>query len=74
MADRSSMLTKRKEKEAVEATKHTKEAKSEAEKAVADGEAPSAEAAAVNGAVASGQNGDVLVEPMELPPFEIISG
>ncbi|XP_028263079.1 C-_U-editing enzyme APOBEC-2a [Parambassis ranga] len=74
MADRSCMLTKRKEKEAAEATKNAKEAKSEAEKAVDDGEAPSAEAAAVNGAVASGQNGEVQVEPMELPPFEIISG
>lgn len=77
MADKSRMLMKkkeRKEKEASETTKDVKEVKNEGEKAVDNGEVPSAEAAATNGAVANGENGDFQVEPMELPPFEIIAG
>ncbi|XP_018523041.1 probable C-_U-editing enzyme APOBEC-2 [Lates calcarifer] len=77
MSDKSHMQMKRKErkdKEVAETTKDVKEAKSEGEKTENNGEAPSAEAAAASGAVANGQNGDFQVEPMELPPFEIITG
>ncbi|XP_044030654.1 C-_U-editing enzyme APOBEC-2a [Siniperca chuatsi] len=77
MADKSRMLMRRKErkgKESPEMTKDVKEVKNEGERAVDNGEVPSAEAAATNGAVANGQNGDFQVEPMELPPFEIIAG
>lgn len=64
----------RKEKESAEMTKDVKEVKNEGERAVDNGEVPSAEAAATNGPVANNQNGDFQVEPMELPPFEIIAG
>ncbi|XP_069559332.1 C-_U-editing enzyme APOBEC-2a [Brachyistius frenatus] len=76
MADKSRMATKRKdrnEKDASEVTKDKKEVKNEGEKAVDNGEASSAEATATDGAVANGQNGD-QVEPMEVPPFELIAG
>lgn len=55
-------------------TKDVKEVKNEGERAVDNREVPSAEAAATNGAVANDQNGDFRIEPMELPPFEIIAG
>uniref|UniRef100_A0A3P8RY68 Apolipoprotein B mRNA editing enzyme, catalytic polypeptide-like 2a n=1 Tax=Amphiprion percula TaxID=161767 RepID=A0A3P8RY68_AMPPE len=70
MAERSRLQMRRKEKEAAEVTKDVKEVKNEGEKAVEHGETSSAEASATNGA----QNGDLQVEPMELPPFEIITG
>ncbi|XP_040889121.1 C-_U-editing enzyme APOBEC-2-like [Toxotes jaculatrix] len=77
MADKSRMVMRRKErkdKEATEMTKDVKEEKNNGEKTENNGEVPSAEAAATSGAVANGQNGDFQVEPMELPPFEIITG
>ncbi|KAL7408017.1 hypothetical protein ABVT39_016888 [Epinephelus coioides] len=80
MAEKIRMLTRRKERrenESAEMSKDVKEVKNEGqqgEQAVDNGEVPSAEAAATNGAVANSPNGDFQVEPMELPPFEIISG
>ena len=75
MADKNHMLMRRKErKEKKEITKDVKEVKNEGEKAVDNEEVPSAEAAPTNGAVANGGNGNFQVEPMELPPFEIITG
>ncbi|XP_070759423.1 C-_U-editing enzyme APOBEC-2a [Enoplosus armatus] len=77
MADKSRTLMRRKErkeKESAEMTKDVKEVKNEGERAVDNGAVLSAEAAATNGAVANNQNGDFQVEPMELPPFEIIAG
>ncbi|XP_029948031.1 C-_U-editing enzyme APOBEC-2a [Salarias fasciatus] len=58
----------RKEREAAEMNKDVKELKKEEEKG-ADG----AEASG-DGDGAAEQNGDFQVEPMELPPFEIIAG
>ncbi|XP_056130813.1 C-_U-editing enzyme APOBEC-2a [Lampris incognitus] len=85
MADKSGMLTRkkdRKEKEATEATKDVSKLPKKEEKAgvarseaTGDGEAPAAQAegaGAEDGA--KGENGELQVEPMELPPFEIISG
>ena len=63
----------KKEKESPEMFKDVKEVKTEGEQAVGNGQSPSAEAAA-NGAAANEENGDWQVEPMELPPFEIIAG
>ncbi|XP_022601228.1 C-_U-editing enzyme APOBEC-2-like [Seriola dumerili] len=77
MADKSHLLMRRKErkdKEAAEVTKAVKEVKKEGEETENNGEVPSTEAGATGGAVANGQNGDFLVELMELPPFEIITG
>lgn len=76
MADKSRTPMRRKErkgKESSEMTKDAKEVKTEGERAVDNGEVP-AEAAASSGAGANDQNGDFQVEPMELPPFEIIAG
>ncbi|XP_054473673.1 C-_U-editing enzyme APOBEC-2a [Anoplopoma fimbria] len=77
MADKGRSLMRRKERKeevSAESTKDVQKMKNEGERAVDNGEVPSAEAAASNGAVASSQNGDSQVEPMELPPFEIIQG
>lgn len=77
MADKSHMLMRRKErkeKEAAEMTKDVKEVKNDGKRAVDNGEVPSAEVVATNGTVANGQNGDFQLEPVELPPFEIIAG
>lgn len=66
MADKSQMQVRRKEKkdkEAAEVTKEVKAVKKEEESAENNGEAG-----------AAAENGDVQVEPMELPPFEIITG
>lgn len=60
---------RRKEKKENESAEPTKEVKNGGKKDPA--EASSAEAVASSGA---GQNGDFEVEPMELPPFEIITG
>ncbi|XP_008278669.1 probable C-_U-editing enzyme APOBEC-2 [Stegastes partitus] len=70
MAEKSRTQMKRKEKETTEVTMDVKEVKNEGEKAVEHDKSPSAEAAATNG----DQNGDFQVEPMELPPFETITG
>lgn len=70
MADKSRTPMRRKErkeKESAEMTKDSKEVKNEGASAVDNG-------ADTNGAVANGQNGEFQVEPMELPPFEIIAG
>lgn len=76
MADKSRTQRRkdRGEKESAEMTKDIKEVKKEGDRPVDNGEVPSAEASVSNGAVANGQNGDFQVEPMELPPFEIIAG
>ncbi|XP_071393499.1 C-_U-editing enzyme APOBEC-2a [Centroberyx affinis] len=73
MADRNRVQTRkkeRKEKEPADATK----APAEGGKPAESEEVPAAEAAATNGAVANSENGDFPIEPMELPPFEIITG
>ncbi|XP_034388565.1 C-_U-editing enzyme APOBEC-2a [Cyclopterus lumpus] len=72
MADKGRPLMRRKEKASAERTKDVQKVKSEGERAVDNGEAPPAEAS--NGAVDGSQNGESPVEPMELPPFEIIQG
>nr|XP_020455557.1 C->U-editing enzyme APOBEC-2-like [Monopterus albus] len=71
MADKSHAPMRKKEKkdEAADMTKDGKEVKSEGQKTEDNGEA-----AANNGTAANDQNGDFEVEPMELPPFEIIAG
>ncbi|XP_026163381.1 probable C-_U-editing enzyme APOBEC-2 [Mastacembelus armatus] len=72
MAETSHVATRRKErkdKEAAELTKDVKEVKNEGEKA-----ADNSEEAPTNGVEANGQNGEFQVEPIELPPFEIIVG
>ncbi|XP_062272520.1 C-_U-editing enzyme APOBEC-2a [Scomber scombrus] len=77
MADRKCMVMRRKErkeKEAAKVTKDVKEVKNEGDKAMDNGEIPSAGAAATNCAADNIQNGDLQVEPVELPPFEIIAG
>ncbi|XP_029358962.1 C-_U-editing enzyme APOBEC-2a isoform X2 [Echeneis naucrates] len=77
MADKSNLLMKRKEKEdkeATEVTKDVQEVKKEGEKTKNNGEVPANKAAATGGAVANDQNGDFQVQPIELPPFEIITG
>lgn len=77
MADKSQTLIKKKErkdKEAAELTKDVKEMKNEREKTGNDGEVSSAAAGVNNGAVANSQDGDFQVEPVEIPPFEIITG
>uniref|UniRef100_UPI0037E96BCE C->U-editing enzyme APOBEC-2a n=1 Tax=Semicossyphus pulcher TaxID=241346 RepID=UPI0037E96BCE len=69
MADKSRSVTKKKEKkekESAEVMKEAKEVKNEAKKEKEEG---SSEAA-----VSNGENGEVQVEPIELPPFEIIAG
>lgn len=76
MADNGNSLMRRKErkeKESTEMTEDVKEVKKEGQRTVDNGEVSSAEAVN-NGAVAISQNGDFQVEPMELPPFEIITG
>lgn len=70
MADKSRLAQRRKdkkEKEEPEPAKNVKEVKEEVKKPAENGEAPTE-----NGAEA--QNGELQVEPMELPPFEIITG
>ncbi|XP_031731761.1 C-_U-editing enzyme APOBEC-2a [Anarrhichthys ocellatus] len=77
MADKGNSLTRRKERKeevSAELTKDVQKMKDGGERAADNGEVPSAEAAASDGAVASSQDGDLQVEPMELPPFEIIQG
>ncbi|XP_061640833.1 C-_U-editing enzyme APOBEC-2a [Phyllopteryx taeniolatus] len=76
MADRSRMLRKkdRQEKEAGEKTRDGNEVKNEEENAQDNGGGPSAEQSSTNDVTADGKNGDLQVEPMELPPFEIIAG
>ncbi|KAM9409239.1 C-_U-editing enzyme APOBEC-2a [Pholidichthys leucotaenia] len=68
MAEKSH-TQKRREREAAEAKNEAKEAN-----AMDNGEVSSDAATSTNGAVANGQNGEVQVEAMELPPFEIIVG
>lgn len=72
MADKSRTAMWRKERKDKESSEMAKEVKNEGERAVDQGEPPSAEV--TNGAIANGQNGDFQVEPMEVPPFEIIAG
>lgn len=77
MADKSPMQMRkkvRKDKEAAEPTKDVKEMTNEREKTGNDGEVSSAVTTVNSGVVANSQNGDFLVEPMEVPPFEIITG
>ncbi|XP_058487754.1 C-_U-editing enzyme APOBEC-2a [Solea solea] len=75
MADKGHSQTRRKERKDPEAAERTKGVKeNELEKKDNNGEIPPAEAAANGGAVANGENGEFKVEPMELPPFEIIKG
>lgn len=63
---------RRKEKKDTEPTEIKKEVKNGGNTDEAD--ASAAEAVAPNGAGQNGRNGDFQVEPMELPPFEIITG
>lgn len=72
MADKGRSVMRRKEKKENESADLTKEVKNGGKKDHA--EASSAEAVASNGADQNSQNGDFQVEPMELPPFEIITG
>ncbi|KAG7495371.1 U-editing enzyme APOBEC-2-like [Solea senegalensis] len=75
MADKGHSQTRRKERKDPEAAERTKGVKeNESGKKENNGEIPPAEAAANGGAVANGENGEFKVEPMELPPFEIIKG
>uniref|UniRef100_A0A3B3ZK18 mRNA(cytosine(6666)) deaminase n=2 Tax=Periophthalmus magnuspinnatus TaxID=409849 RepID=A0A3B3ZK18_9GOBI len=70
MADKSRLAMRRKEKEKKEdpePVKNVKEVKEEGETPAENGEAPQE-----NGEAA--ENGEPQVEPMELPPFEIITG
>lgn len=72
MADKSRLSLRRREKKEKEESeaktvKEVKEVKEEVQKPVENGDAPKE-----NGAEA--QNGEPQVEPMELPPFEIITG
>ncbi|KAG7281581.1 hypothetical protein CRUP_010056 [Coryphaenoides rupestris] len=71
MADRKNTQPRRKEtKEVAEVTKDKKEESPRTDEAApADGEQPVG-----NGDNANAANGDEQVEPMELPPFEIIAG
>ncbi|XP_065811381.1 C-_U-editing enzyme APOBEC-2a [Labrus bergylta] len=66
MADKSRSVTKRKERKEKESAEVVKEVRNEGDK---DGGEVSSEAATSNG-----ENGELQVEPMELPPFEIIAG
>ncbi|XP_060897336.1 C-_U-editing enzyme APOBEC-2a [Labrus mixtus] len=66
MSDKSRSVTKRKEKKEKESAEVVKEVRNEGDK---DGGEVSSEAATSNG-----ENGELQVEPMELPPFEIIAG
>lgn len=72
MADRKSTQPRRKEKkEVAEGTKDRKEESAMLDEATpADGEQPVGNGDTGENAA----NGDVQVEPMELPPFEIITG
>lgn len=69
MADKGRSVIRRKEKKENESAELKKEVKNGGKKDQA--EASSAEEVASDGAC---QNGDFQVEPMELPPFEIITG
>lgn len=71
MADKGRSV-RRKEKKENESAELTKEVKNGGKKDHAEASTP--EAVASNGAGQNGQNGDFQVEPMELPPFEIITG
>ncbi|XP_076013014.1 C-_U-editing enzyme APOBEC-2a [Genypterus blacodes] len=79
MADRNRVLAKtkdRNEKDAAGKTMDPKELKKE-EKSKDEGKMEvnnGEEAQVINGARATSQNGEMQVEPMELPPFEIITG
>lgn len=72
MADKGRPVMRRKEKKDNETTEIKKEVKNGGNNDEAD--ASAAEAVAPNVAGQNGQNGDFQVEPMELPPFEIITG
>lgn len=74
MADKSRTLMRRKDRKEKESAEMAKEVKNEGERALDHGEPPLPEVAVSNGAVADGENGDFEVEPMEVPPFEIIVG
>ncbi|XP_011611927.1 C-_U-editing enzyme APOBEC-2a [Takifugu rubripes] len=72
MADKGRPVMRRKEKKNNEPTEIKKEVKNGGNNDEAD--ASAAEAVAPNDAGQNGRNGDFQVEPMELPPFEIITG
>lgn len=76
MADRSRMLRRkeRPEKEPAANTGDGREEKNPGENAQRNGGGPSTEPLATDDGTAPGKNGDPQVEPMELPPFEIIAG
>ncbi|XP_037107113.1 C-_U-editing enzyme APOBEC-2-like [Syngnathus acus] len=76
MADRSRMPRRKdkQEKEAGEKTKNGKEVNQDGENAQHHGGGPSSESLPTNDATTNGKNGELQVEPMELPPFEIIAG
>lgn len=71
MADKGRTAMKRREKDN-EPTEIKKEDRNGGNNDEADTSA--GEAVDPNGAGQNGQNGDFQVEPMELPPFEIITG
>ncbi|CAN9512131.1 unnamed protein product [Ophioblennius macclurei] len=72
MADKKvSMKRKEKKEKEVAEVKKDKELKNEEPKDVDNGQAESAEN---GGAAGSEENGEFQIEPMELPPFEIITG
>ncbi|KAM4625796.1 C-_U-editing enzyme APOBEC-2a [Polymixia lowei] len=79
MADRKPTLTRRKERKERDASEASKDVNNELkkdEKPPAEGEktAGNGEKTAGNGEEAVANGGDEEVEPMELPPFEIITG
>lgn len=76
MADKGRAVARRKDRKEPDAADRAKSGKEEEnipEKTENNEGAPAAEEPA-GGAVANGQNGEFKVEPMELPPFEIIQG
>lgn len=72
MADKARPVIRRNKKKDNEPAEIKKEVKNGGNKDETD--ASAAEAVAPNGAGQNGQDGDFQVEPMELPPFEIITG
>lgn len=70
MAEKSRATMRRKDRKSEQVTEDLKETKEEEEKTGNNGEA----ASSTNGAAADAPNGEFQVEPMELPPFEIITG
>ncbi|XP_077582344.1 putative C-_U-editing enzyme APOBEC-2 isoform X1 [Stigmatopora nigra] len=74
MADRIQRRKDKQEKESAEKTRNGKELKNERENVQENGGGTSTEQVSTNDVTANDENGDLQVEPIELPPFEIIAG